>query len=204
MIAWWHHQIETFSVLPALCAGKPPVTNEFPAHRPVTRALIFSLICAWANSWVNNRNAGDLRRHRAHYDVTVMCTKCEHYLWLPPVQQLWSLQLILWEKKLYIQNATWIDITRTTQYHNHIFIKEIPTTGKMVFASKRSAGAKTFLLPVLRRSSMHYYYDCPGSGHKIFFRLLLKYIKWVNTEAIDEITRWLFMVYPCDISQFTT
>ena len=35
-------------------------------------ALMFSFICAWINSWVNNREAGDLRRHRAHYDVTVM------------------------------------------------------------------------------------------------------------------------------------
>ena len=35
-------------------------------------ALIFSLICAWINGWVNNREAGDLRRHRANYDVTVM------------------------------------------------------------------------------------------------------------------------------------
>ena len=35
-------------------------------------ALMFSLICAWANGWVNHRDAGDLRRHRAHYDVTVM------------------------------------------------------------------------------------------------------------------------------------
>ena len=34
--------------------------------------LIFSLICAWINNWVNNREAGDLRRHRAHYDVTVV------------------------------------------------------------------------------------------------------------------------------------
>ena len=36
------------------------------------RALIFSLICAWINGWVNNREAGDLGRYRAHYDVTVM------------------------------------------------------------------------------------------------------------------------------------
>ena len=37
------------------------------------RALMFSLICAWKkNGWVNNREAGDLRRHRAHYDVIVM------------------------------------------------------------------------------------------------------------------------------------
>ena len=35
-------------------------------------ALMFSLISAWINSWVNNREAGDLRRNRAHYDVTVM------------------------------------------------------------------------------------------------------------------------------------
>ena len=35
-------------------------------------ALIFSMICAWANRWANNRDTGDLRRHRAHHDVTVM------------------------------------------------------------------------------------------------------------------------------------
>ena len=35
-------------------------------------ALMFSLICAWTNGWVNNRDAGDLRRYRAHYDVIVM------------------------------------------------------------------------------------------------------------------------------------
>ena len=34
--------------------------------------LMFSLICVWINGWVNNRKVGDLRRHRAHYDVTVM------------------------------------------------------------------------------------------------------------------------------------
>ena len=36
-------------------------------------ALIFSLICVSINGWVNNREAGDLRRHRAHYDAIVMC-----------------------------------------------------------------------------------------------------------------------------------
>ena len=34
--------------------------------------LMFSLICAWINGWVNNREAGDLGSHRAHYDVIVM------------------------------------------------------------------------------------------------------------------------------------
>ena len=35
-------------------------------------ALMFSLICARINGWVNYDEAGDLRRPRAHYDVTVM------------------------------------------------------------------------------------------------------------------------------------
>ena len=34
-------------------------------------ALLFSMICR-INGWVNNREAGDLRRYRAHYDVIVM------------------------------------------------------------------------------------------------------------------------------------
>ena len=35
-------------------------------------ALMFSLIYIWINGWVNNREAGDLRRHHTHDDVTVM------------------------------------------------------------------------------------------------------------------------------------
>ena len=44
--------------------------GELPTQRPVTRML--SLICVWINGWVNNHEAGDLRRHRGHYDVNVM------------------------------------------------------------------------------------------------------------------------------------
>ena len=35
-------------------------------------ALIFYLIYAWINGWVNNGEAGDSRRHRTHYDLTLM------------------------------------------------------------------------------------------------------------------------------------
>ena len=38
-------------------------------------ALMFSLICVWINDWVNDGEAGDLRRYRIHYDVTVMVTE---------------------------------------------------------------------------------------------------------------------------------
>ena len=54
------------------CAGNSPVTGEFPSQRPVTRSFDVSLICAWINRWVNNREVGDLSRHRTHHDVTAM------------------------------------------------------------------------------------------------------------------------------------
>ena len=44
-------------------------------------ALMFSLIYAWRNGWVNDWDTGDLRRHRTHYDVTVMNSKrVDHYM----------------------------------------------------------------------------------------------------------------------------
>ena len=41
--------------------------------------LMLSVICAWINGCVNNREAGDSRRNRAHYDVTVMKHECINY-----------------------------------------------------------------------------------------------------------------------------
>ena len=34
-----HDQMETFSLLLALCAGNSPVTGKFPSQRPVTRSF---------------------------------------------------------------------------------------------------------------------------------------------------------------------
>ena len=62
--------METFSASLALCAGNSPVTGNFP-HKP-SDAELWS--APWINGkhWVNNREAGDLRRHRGHYDVIVI------------------------------------------------------------------------------------------------------------------------------------
>ena len=45
---------------------------NFPHKGQWRGALMFSLICTLINNWVSNREAGDLRRYRAHYDVIVM------------------------------------------------------------------------------------------------------------------------------------
>ena len=62
-----------FFALLAICVGNSPVNSP---HKGQWRgALIFSLICVWINGWVNNREAGDLRCYRVHYDVSVMHSK---------------------------------------------------------------------------------------------------------------------------------
>ena len=70
--SWWRHQMEPFSVLLAMCAWNSPVPVNSPCKGQWRGALMFSLIWAWINGWVNNLEAGDLRCNRAHYDVIVM------------------------------------------------------------------------------------------------------------------------------------
>ena len=99
-MSWWRHQIETLSALLALCAGNSPVIGEFPHKYQWHGALIFSLICAWINGWVNNREAGDLRRHRAHYDVIVIIHTCHN--------PSYSLAIFFrWEIKQSVAQTNW-------------------------------------------------------------------------------------------------
>ena len=58
-----------FRVTGPLC-GEFTGPGEFPTQRPVTRSFD-----VFFNLRPNKRlsEAGDLRRHRAHYDVIVMC-----------------------------------------------------------------------------------------------------------------------------------
>ena len=94
------------SVLLALCTGNSPVTGEFPSQRPATRSFeVF--FDAWINGWVNNGDAGDLRRHGAHYDVTVMYSGHPRHFasQLPessrvPFQHTGTRGHFLWKKKL--------------------------------------------------------------------------------------------------------
>ena len=66
------------SAILAICAGNSPVPVNSPHKGQWRGALMFSLICA-RNVWINNGGAGDLRRHRVYYDVSVMicCAWCK-------------------------------------------------------------------------------------------------------------------------------
>ena len=62
-------------------------------------ALMFSLIWSWTSDWVNNGEAGDLRRHRVHYDVIVMAdiffTRNFMFYWCPNPCQLIATEVCL-------------------------------------------------------------------------------------------------------------
>ena len=60
-----------------LCAGNSPVPVNSPHKGQWRGALMFYFTCVWISDWVNNREAGDLRCHRGHYDVTVMEQRSE-------------------------------------------------------------------------------------------------------------------------------
>ena len=70
--SWWRHQMKHFPRYWPFVRGihRSPVNS--PHKGQWRRALMFYLICARVNGWVNNCEAGDLRRHRGHYDVKVM------------------------------------------------------------------------------------------------------------------------------------
>ena len=60
-----------------------PLCGEFTGHRwiPLTKASdtelwYFLWSAPWINGWANDREAGDFRRHRAHYDVITMLNHC--------------------------------------------------------------------------------------------------------------------------------
>ena len=89
MVIPWHtlrHVYGTVETMMTSSDGK-----KFPCYWPFVRgihrspvnspykgqwhgAFMFSLICVWINGWVNNREAGDLRRYRAHYGIIVITT----------------------------------------------------------------------------------------------------------------------------------
>ena len=85
---WGHNNVikwKHFRVTGHLC-------REFTGQRwiPHTKVidveLWFFFICVWINDWVNNREAGDVRRYRAHYDVIVIWAMfTPEELWFGPI-----------------------------------------------------------------------------------------------------------------------
>ena len=75
-------------------------------------ALMFSLICTRINGWVNNGEAGDLRRHLVHYNVTVMhSASASAYL------RQYNPSYDLWDVELWGPGTSQIEIKRNIPMH---------------------------------------------------------------------------------------
>ena len=85
VIKWKHYRLAC-----PLCGES--LNGEFPPQRPMTRSFDVS----WINGWVNNRGANDLRRHHAHYVVTLMSLKSTMGCVLLPISPdgQWSTLLV--------------------------------------------------------------------------------------------------------------
>ena len=112
-------------------------------HRPMVNsphkcqwrgALMFSLICSWANVWANNREVGDLRHRCAHYDIPVMNNKIPQpdpidlgpltlkdektsMLWYGEYLLIYALSLTHWGRDK-------VDVSSRTTFFKCIFLNE--------------------------------------------------------------------------------
>ena len=114
----WRHQMEHFPRNWPFVRGihRSPVNSP---HKDQWRgALMFSLICVWINDWVNNREAGDLRRYRAHYDVILMFADYR-FKWI-----FMNEEILNWLKLTQVamcERAFWRDIIRLVCRYNISF-----------------------------------------------------------------------------------
>ena len=97
------------------------------------RALMFSLICTWIHGWVNNGEAGDLRRHRAHYDVTVMVAIwLSQHQWISPTEEFskWLITHLSLDKMATISQTIFLDafswmksFVFWSKFHRSLFLR---------------------------------------------------------------------------------
>ena len=73
-LLWWYLSLwqKNFPCYWPFVRGIHQSLMNSPHRGQLHGTLMFSLICAWTNGWVNNRDFGDLRCHRSHYDFAVM------------------------------------------------------------------------------------------------------------------------------------
>ena len=99
--SWWRLQMETFS---AWRIHRSPINYAYKGQW--RGALMFSLICVCINSWVNNHEAGDLRRHHTHFDVIVMC-RPKVLLKVYPIKYTCAVFALFWFMYHFLEMFAW-------------------------------------------------------------------------------------------------
>ena len=90
---------------------------NFPHKGQWRGALVFSLncqLCVWINGWVNNREAGDLRRYRAHYDVIVTHSQYKYKFGMSNFRKIKMFRLF---PKYWFLLASWVMVLKLKYCH---------------------------------------------------------------------------------------
>ena len=92
--------------------------GDFPTQRPVTRSCDVFFHLLLNKGWVNNRKAGDLRRCRAHYDVTVMLWVLIHVPLKYASLVSTDLMMIIRQNNIFSQPSwgNWVNWKHTAPY----------------------------------------------------------------------------------------
>ena len=136
---------------------RTPVNSRTEASD--TELLMFSLMCAWINGWVNNREGGDLRRHRTPYDVTV-------------IRQSWT-------NPQY--HCLRIKCDRVSKLNQQLYIYVLPETGhssKLAHTGVKIWDYHTIVVSVLHGLSV---VQCPSAVGIVFLTQFL----WHETNVLD-------------------
>ena len=126
---WWRHQMATFSALLALCAGNSPVTGEFTSERPVMWSFDVFYDLRMNKRLSENRDAGDLRRQSAHYDVILMIDKYTIRIW-------WVSQDTLTKAHLDSRHKSHLWCLHDTRHVTHFFFDNSYLYGKKSFVKR--------------------------------------------------------------------
>ena len=95
-VSWWRHQMGKYFASLGLGEGNHRSPVDSPDKSQWRGALIFSVICAWTNGWASNRDTGDLRRNRVHYDAN-LTLNCNANTSVESIWMVYNNWVCIWE-----------------------------------------------------------------------------------------------------------
>ena len=149
---------------------------------------MFSLIGVWINGCVNNRAAGDLRRHRAHYNVNVMfCTESVITSWGIFYFVYWyNADMVNWQLYNLVFHSKWAWRITCNKYEDtflsYVPVWIIPSWGYLQIRIKWSPSCAVVF--IIDSSSLHH----PWLGSPVIF--IIRKFQWpLSWKQLNECTR---------------
>ena len=143
--------------------------GEFPHKGQWRTALVFSLIRAWINGWVNNGEAGDLKCHRANCDVIVM--NHVHVVWNILEYYWWTLHnqcVVIAERIIHYLQKCFQSLTSSWDLKDY---RGLPLWFNGIMISMENLCSKPYPTDMLYRGHLSWLLDFRRHQMETFFRV---------------------------------